>query len=124
TGWGSDRLRDPIATDGAGWYRLMRRKDRTQGLWGNTCGFRAPPVASLGRQPVAALVQGGSMSKTTTISLILLHLLVRTPSFAHAQTTLPDGNGKAAVQTHCIQCHELSRITTAGHTRLEWQNVV
>jgi hypothetical protein len=41
-----------------------------------------------------------------------------------AQTTLPDGNGKQIVQTNCVACHELLRITNAGHTRDEWDTVV
>src|SRR4051812_46529799 len=41
-----------------------------------------------------------------------------------AQNQLPDGNGKQVVQTACTVCHELGRITNAGHTPEEWDNIV
>ena len=43
---------------------------------------------------------------------------------ALAQSQLPNGNGKQIVETQCTVCHELLRITNAGHTRDEWDNVV
>ena len=44
------------------------------------------------------------------------------PSLAQAQ--LPNGNGKQIVETQCTVCHEVLRITSAGHTRDEWDTVV
>jgi virginiamycin B lyase len=44
------------------------------------------------------------------------------PSFA--QTQLPAGAGKQVVQDTCSACHELARVTNAGHTRDEWDTVV
>src|SRR5689334_19458859 len=43
---------------------------------------------------------------------------------ALAQSQLPNGNGKQIIETQCTVCHELLRITNAGHTRDEWDNVV
>jgi len=43
---------------------------------------------------------------------------------ALAQTQLPNGTGKQIVETQCTVCHEALRITNAGHTREEWDNVV
>ena len=43
---------------------------------------------------------------------------------AIAQNQLPDGNGKQAVQTACVVCHELTRVTNAGHTPDEWDMIV
>jgi virginiamycin B lyase len=41
-----------------------------------------------------------------------------------AQNPLPEGNGKKIIQTACTVCHELSRITNAGHTAEEWDTIV
>ena len=35
---------------------------------------------------------------------------------------LPEGDGKKAVQTYCVQCHELSQVTRAGYSQEGWQN--
>src|SRR5262245_30554587 len=43
---------------------------------------------------------------------------------AFAQNQLPNGNGKQVVESACSACHELTRITMAGHTRDEWDTVV
>jgi len=61
-----------------------------------------------------------------TMSLLCLLSAAAVLSIAslQAQTTLPDGNGKQIVQTNCVACHELLRITNAGHTRDEWDTVV
>jgi virginiamycin B lyase len=54
----------------------------------------------------------------TTIALATLSV------FAHAQTPLPNGPGKQAVETYCGGCHELARVTARGYTREHWQNTV
>src|SRR5258706_2430970 len=42
-----------------------------------------------------------------------------------AAILLPDGPGKAIVQSGCVGCHDLERITkSTGGTRDEWQNTV
>src|SRR5882762_5035845 len=43
---------------------------------------------------------------------------------AAAQNQLPNGNGKQAVETACAACHELSRVTSAAHSREEWDGIV
>jgi virginiamycin B lyase len=43
---------------------------------------------------------------------------------ASAQPRLPDGPGKAIVETACVGCHEPVRITGAGYNRQDWQNIV
>lgn len=42
----------------------------------------------------------------------------------HGQSVLPDGNGKATVQTACTQCHTLTRVVNAGYDHDGWRNVV
>ncbi|MBI3935027.1 MAG: cytochrome C [Acidobacteria bacterium] len=34
---------------------------------------------------------------------------------------LPEGPAKAIIEKSCIQCHALTRVTNAGHSRAEWQ---
>ena len=41
---------------------------------------------------------------------------------ARGQDTLPEGNGKAAVQRYCVQCHELSTVTRGGYNAVGWRN--
>src|SRR2546426_1176541 len=42
-----------------------------------------------------------------------------------APILLPDGPGKAVVQTACVVCHDLERVTRpTGATKQEWQNTV
>jgi len=43
---------------------------------------------------------------------------------APAPVRLPDGNGKDAVATYCVQCHGLDRVASAGHTPEQWRTVV
>src|SRR5215467_13556190 len=37
---------------------------------------------------------------------------------------LPNGNGKQVVESVCSSCHELTRVTTAGHSHDEWDTIV
>src|ERR1700704_4299966 len=43
---------------------------------------------------------------------------------ASGQDPLPAGAGKQVVQAACVVCHELARVTNAGHTPDEWDNIV
>jgi virginiamycin B lyase len=43
---------------------------------------------------------------------------------ARAETELPRGKGKDAVEAHCVQCHPLDRILGAGYGRDGWRNNV
>ena len=54
---------------------------------------------------------------------ITLLLLALAP-LAHGEEALPEGAGKALVQSACVGCHELSRVTHSGYSRAGWQNVV
>ena len=38
--------------------------------------------------------------------------------------SLPDGNGKALVETRCALCHDLERITAAKRSRGAWPTIV
>src|SRR6266851_4981322 len=39
---------------------------------------------------------------------------------AFAQTSLPEGAGKALVETRCVGCHDLSNVTRSAYSRAEW----
>lgn len=41
-----------------------------------------------------------------------------------AQANLPEGEGKALVETHCITCHKLDLVTGTGYTRDGWRNLM
>ena len=41
---------------------------------------------------------------------------------AWSQDALPDGNGKQAVQTYCVQCHDVNSVTRAGYDEKGWRN--
>ena len=43
-----------------------------------------------------------------------------TPAIAQ----LPDGKGKELVRNACIDCHDLSPITSAGYSRAQWEMIV
>src|SRR5260221_14550956 len=36
--------------------------------------------------------------------------------------SLPEGEGRKAVEAHCVQCHELSTVTRSGYSREGWLN--
>src|SRR5258708_40078381 len=36
--------------------------------------------------------------------------------------SLPEGEGRKAVEAHCVQCHELSTVTRSGYSRDGWLN--
>ena len=41
---------------------------------------------------------------------------------ARGQSELPEGSGKKAVETYCVQCHDLSSVTRAGYDEQGWRN--
>ncbi|HTN72263.1 MAG TPA: cytochrome C [Methylomirabilota bacterium] len=41
---------------------------------------------------------------------------------AWGQDALPEGNGKQAIQTYCVQCHDLSPVTRSGYDEKGWRN--
>jgi len=41
---------------------------------------------------------------------------------ALGQETLPEGNGKKAVQTYCVQCHDLGTVTRSAYSAESWRN--
>ena len=56
------------------------------------------------------------MSKKSFLPLIAAAFFCSTIP-AWSQSELPEGNGKRAVQTYCVQCHDLSTVTRAGYRR-------
>jgi virginiamycin B lyase len=59
------------------------------------------------------------------ISFLLLTTAVfvySTPLSAWSQSELPEGSGKRAVQSYCVQCHDLSTVTRAGYSEQGWRN--
>ena len=46
------------------------------------------------------------------------------PNILHAQTHLPEGNGRDLVQRVCNSCHSVDLITTQRQTRDEWTGTV
>jgi virginiamycin B lyase len=41
---------------------------------------------------------------------------------AWSQSELPEGAGKKAIQTYCVQCHELGTVTRGGYGAEGWRN--
>src|SRR5437764_9804403 len=63
------------------------------------------------------------MSKNALASvLVVTSLGCALPAWS--QSALPDGDGKNAVQTSCVQCHELSTVTRAGYSQQGWENAI
>src|SRR5258705_13258201 len=62
------------------------------------------------------------MRKTSLACLLPAAVIFAIP--ASAQNPLPSGSGKQVIEGACVACHELSRITNAGHTRDEWDMIV
>src|SRR6266436_7593419 len=67
------------------------------------------------------LIEGGTMSKTLLSPLAALVFLCSVVS-AWSQSELPEGSGKRAGQTYCVQCHDLSTVTPAGYSEQNWRN--
>jgi virginiamycin B lyase len=60
------------------------------------------------------------MSKKSLLPLMAAAFFCSLPAWS--QDALPDGNGKRAVQTYCVQCHDLSTVTRAGYSEQDWRN--
>jgi len=41
---------------------------------------------------------------------------------AWCQDALPEGSGKKAVESYCVQCHDLGTVTRAGYNQTGWRN--
>jgi virginiamycin B lyase len=41
---------------------------------------------------------------------------------AWSQSELPEGAGKKAIQTYCVQCHDLGTVTRGGYSAEGWRN--
>ena len=69
-----------------------------------------------------------SKSLVSSLALLLLAAFVYSalPSRAQnqgqnqAQVQLPEGDGKATVQTACVVCHSMNTVTNNGHDREDW----
>ncbi len=62
------------------------------------------------------------MSHKFILPALALMLLSSLP--APAQDTLPDGPGKKAVESYCVQCHDLGTVTRGGYDQTGWRNNV
>jgi len=69
--------------------------------------------------------------RSVTVALIVALIVVGLSTGARAQrggrgpVSLPEGNGKAAVENSCAGCHSLALITGAGgYTREGWQTLI
>ena len=59
----------------------------------------------------------------TSVQLFTLALFLLLPlASARAQDALLEGTGKNAVQTYCVQCHDLSTVTRSGYNGEGWRN--
>jgi len=57
----------------------------------------------------------------TSVQLFTLALFLLLPlASACAEDALPEGTGKNAVQTYCVQCHDLSTVTRSGYNAEGW----
>ena len=57
-------------------------------------------------------------------TLFVVGFLLGAAGPARSQSDLPAGTGKAAIQTHCVQCHDLRQVTRAGYTAQGWRTVI
>src|SRR3989442_5394851 len=66
-----------------------------------------------------------SMKRITGWYLVLaLILYLNITLTAHAQSTLPDGEGKAVFERMCSACHGLEGITRAKMSKERWSETV
>src|SRR5258705_8729760 len=62
--------------------------------------------------------------RKTSLAYLLPAAVVVLAVPASGQDALPAGPAKQVIQDICTACHELARITNAGHTHDEWDNIV
>jgi len=53
---------------------------------------------------------------------LTLLLLLNAPAWA--ESPLPPGPGRELVETACLSCHDVKRVTNAGYSAAEWRNVL
>lgn len=41
---------------------------------------------------------------------------------AYGQVALPEGRGKTAIQTYCVQCHDAGTVIRSAHSETDWRN--
>lgn len=61
------------------------------------------------------------MSKKLFLPLSLTVFLC-SPLPSWCQDALPEGSGKKAVESYCVQCHDLGTVTRAGYNQAGWRN--
>jgi len=54
--------------------------------------------------------------------LLTISVLLCAPLPAWCQDALPEGSGKKAVESYCVQCHDLGTVTRAGYNQAGWRN--
>ncbi len=62
--------------------------------------------------------------RTTSLAYLLPVAAVALAGPTSGQNPLPAGAGKQVIEDVCVACHELGRITNAGHTHDEWDMIV
>ena len=69
-------------------------------------------------------------AKSGWILILASVVFIALPAWSQGQmqnrppVQLPDGDGKAIVETSCATCHSLNNITNSGHSAEEWKNTV
>ena len=69
-------------------------------------------------------------AKSGWILILASAVFIALPAWSQGQmqnrapVQLPDGDGKAIVETSCATCHSLNNITNSGHSAEEWKNTV
>lgn len=61
--------------------------------------------------------------KTSILAIIIVLVATVTPAAAQ-QATLPDGDGRAILESNCTACHDLSAVTSKTATRDEWATTI
>jgi streptogramin lyase len=60
----------------------------------------------------------------TTILSFIVAIFVTPPTTLGAQAVLPEGDGRAILETNCTACHDLSAVTAKSATRDEWMMTI
>jgi cytochrome c5 len=94
-----------------------------------------PRSAERWRKTVYEMIGRGAQVKPDEIEPIISYLAASfNPSSPAAQTAggqppagagaLPEGAGRAVLQSRCGQCHAVTTVTTARHTKQEWTDTL
>lgn len=62
------------------------------------------------------------MSEKSFLRITALAVFLCSASLARSQSDLPEGAGKQAIQTYCVQCHDLGTVTRSGYNETDWRN--